>query len=327
MLKLKYLFNNEDLAEMLVRNWECDGQSPDVFTTYRISSNATYSFHFNGKTQFLRFAPTSEKYLENLLAELDFISYLRSKEYGVLEAVESKSGEKLVEVQTPWGEYYATVFKQVPGVPISETDLNNHIIFTYGKSLGKLHRLSSEYHPVQSDRWSYCDILTSIETILMDLPHETLAIKETKLLQEYFKSIPRLKSNFGLIHYDFEYDNVFYDAQSQSCYVIDFDDAMYHWYVMDIERTLDSLQDCILPELFQEKKECFLDGYRTEFEIQDDMMALLPAFKRFADLYGYVRILKSTEDQWNHEPEWLVGLRGRLMEALKNKSRYFGMNL
>jgi Ser/Thr protein kinase RdoA (MazF antagonist) len=327
MLKLKYLFNNEDLAEMLVRNWEYAGKSPDVFTTYRISSNATYSFQFKGKTQFLRFAPTSEKCRENLLAELDFISYLRSKEYSVLEAMESKSGEKLMEVQTPWGKYYATVFKQVPGVPISETDLNDHIMFDYGKSLGKLHRLSSEYHPVQSKRWSFRDVLASIESTLIDLPHESLALKETKLLKEYFQTIPKSKNNFGLIHYDFEYDNVFFDTKSQSCYVIDFDDAMYHWYVMDIERTLDSLQDCILPELFQEKKECFLDGYRTEFDIQDDMMALLPAFKRFADLYGYVRILKSTEDQWNHEPAWLVGLRGRLMEALKNKSRYFGMDL
>jgi Ser/Thr protein kinase RdoA (MazF antagonist) len=327
MLKLKYLFNNEDLAEMLVRNWECDGQSPDVFTTYRISSNATYAFQFRDKAQFLRFAPTSEKSRENLLAELDFISYLRSKEYGVLEAVESKSGEKLVEVQTPWGEYYASVFKQVPGIPISETDLNDHIFFSYGKSLGKLHRLSSEYQPLQSRRWSFNDVLTSIELILMDFPHETLALKETKLLQGYFQTIPKSKNNFGLIHYDFEYDNVFYDAESQSCHVIDFDDAMYHWYVMDIEQTLNSLQDCILPELFQEKKEFFLDGYQTEFEIQGDMLALLPAFRRFADLYGYVRILKSSEEQWNHEPEWLVGLRGRLMEAMKNKSRYFGMDL
>ncbi|MBW3111683.1 phosphotransferase [Bacillus sp. MCCB 382] len=327
MLKLKYLFNNEDLAEMLVRNWELDERSPDVFTTYRISSNATYSFQFNGKTQFLRFAPTSEKYRENLLAELDFISYLRSKEYGVLETVGSKSGNELMEVQTPWGEYYASVFKQVPGVPISETDLNDHIIFSYGKSLGKLHRLSSEYQPVRSKRQSFSDVLTSIETFLIDLPHETLALKETTLLQDYFQSIPKSKNNFGLIHYDFEYDNVFYDAKSQSCYAIDFDDAMYHWFVMDIEQTLDSLQDCILPKLFQEKKECFLDGYRTEFKIEDDMMELLPAFRRFADLYGYVRILRSTEDQWNHEPGWLVGLRGRLMEAMKNKSRYFGMDL
>ncbi|MCR8848489.1 phosphotransferase [Rossellomorea sp. SC111] len=327
MLKIKYLFNNEDLAEMLLGHWEFGGQSPDLFTTYRISSNATYSFQFNGKTQFLRFAPTSEKCRENLLAELDFISYLRSKGYGVLEAVESKRGEKLVEVQTPWGEYYATVFKQVPGVPISETDLNDHIMFNYGKSLGKLHRLSSEYHPVQSKRRSFSDVLASIESILMDLPHETLALKETKLLQEYLETIPNSKSNFGLIHYDFEYDNVFYDAKSQSCYAIDFDDAMYHWYVMDIEQTLDSLQDCIPPKKYQEKKECFLDGYRTEFEIEDDMMALLPVFRRFADLYGYVRIMRSTEEQWNHEPAWLIGLRGRLTEAMKNKSKWFGMDL
>lgn len=58
-----------------------------------------------------------------------------------------------------------------------------------------------------------------------------------------------------MIHYDFEFDNVFYDDESTTCNIIDFDDAMYHWYAMDIELTLDSLQDCIPHEIYNTSKD------------------------------------------------------------------------
>ncbi|MFO1444989.1 phosphotransferase [Bacillus sp. Bva_UNVM-123] len=327
MLKLKYLFNNVDLAEMLLNNWAFDKQSLDMFKYYRISSNAIYPFQTQGKTQLLRFSPKSEKCRENILAELEFISYLQSKNYGVLETVASKKGEELVEIQTPWGEYFASVFKRVKGVQLNQTDLSDVVIFSYGKALGRLHQFSSEYNPTKNKRWSYNDVLNWIHHILVDFPHEKSALMETKLLQDYFNSIPMAKNKFGLIHYDFEYDNVFYDEESKSCNIIDFDDAMYHWYVMDIEQALNSLQDCILPEMFQQKKQCFLNGYHTEFEFSDDMMSLIPACRRFANLYGYVRVLRSVEDIWDHEPQWLVDLRKNLIVAMKNESSSFGMEL
>ncbi|ANC76295.1 hypothetical protein ABE65_005520 [Fictibacillus phosphorivorans] len=327
MLKLKYLFNNVNLAEMLLENWDYDDESIDMFQYYRISSNAIYPFQSRGKTQFLRFSPKSEKCKENVLAELEFISYLRSKHYGVLEIVVSKNGEELIEVQTPWGEYYASVFKRVSGVQMNETELSDNVIFSYGKALGKLHQLSSDYVPVKNKRWSYSDVLDWMRETLTDFPHEKSALLETNVLQDYFDSIPITKRNFGLVHYDFEYDNVFYDEESQSCNVIDFDDVMYHWYVMDIEQTLDSLQDCIPTEMFQVKKQCFLDGYYTEYDISDDMLSLLPACRRFANLYGYVRILRSVEEKWENEPEWLESLREKLIKAMKNKSTCFGMKI
>ena len=227
-----------------------------------------------------------------------------------------------MEMQTPWGDYYASVFKRVAGVQLNKNDLSDTVIFSYGKALGKLHQLSSEYKPSKNKRLSYRDVLNWIHNILVDFPHEKLALQETKLLQDYFDSIPMTKNNFELIHYDFEYDNVFYDEN-----VIDFDDAMYHWYVMDIEQSLESLQDCFLPEMFQQKKQCFLDGYRTEFEIPDDMMSLIPACRRFANLYGYVRVLRSVEDKWDNEPEWLVDLRVNLAEAMKDESLCFGKEI
>lgn len=327
MLKLKYLYNNEELAGMILRNWEFDEESLDMFQYYRISSNAIYPFQYQGKTQLLRFSPTTEKYHENILAELDYISYLRSKQYGVLEAVKAKNGEELIKIATPWGEYYASVFKRVTGVQIHKTDLSDIVIFNYGKALGKLHQLSNEYKPTMYKRWSYSDVLDWIKNILVEYPHEQLALEEAKLLQGYFDTIPVTNQNFGLIHYDFEYDNVFFDEESISCNVIDFDDSMYHWFVMDIEQALASLQDCVQPEMIKQNRKCFLDGYRTEYDIPENMESLIPACRRFANLYGYVRVLRSTTEKWDHEPEWLIGLRKNLSEAMKRDSLSFGMEI
>ncbi|MCG3088941.1 phosphotransferase enzyme family protein [Sporosarcina cyprini] len=327
MLKLKYLFNHVDLAEMLVRYWGYDESSLEMFKYYRVSSNAIYPFQKDGKTQLLRFSPRSEKLRENLLAELDFIAYLKTQKFGVLEAVVSKEGEKLVEANTPWGEYFASVFARVPGVQMGDTDLNDRIVFKYGESLGLLHQLSSKFESSVSKRWSYSDVLDWVQTIIMEHPNETEALAETEKLRAYFDSIPKELSNYGLIHYDFEFDNVFYDETSRSCFAIDFDDSMYHWYIMDVVQAMDSLEDCIPPEQLQQKKQCFLDGYQSQFDISKDTFDLIPACKRFANLYSYARLLRTTEEEWEHEPKWMVDLRQRLIGAMKNSSMNFGEDL
>ncbi|MCL6602852.1 MAG: phosphotransferase [Paenibacillus sp.] len=327
MLKLKYLFNDVNLAEMLLKNWNYDETSLDMFKHYRISSNAIYPFRCEGRTQLLRFAPISEKLASNILAELDFISYLRDNDYGVLEAVVSNKGEKLVQVETPWGEYFASVFERVSGVQMNHTDSSEPIIYSYGKALGRLHHLSSQYTPGNTKRWSYSDVLDWIEDVLVNFPEETAALMETKILRDYFASIPKSERNFGLIHYDFEYDNVFYDEESNSCNAIDFDDSMYHWYAMDIEQALDSLQDCVPPEIFNPRKQSFMEGYRTEFDVSDDLEVILPACRRFANLYGYARVLRSIAESWDNEPLWLSNLRERLIQGGLEKSVCFGKEL
>jgi Ser/Thr protein kinase RdoA (MazF antagonist) len=326
VLKLKYLFSNESLAEMLLGNWTYDPESLHLFQYYRISSNAIYPFRSAGNGQFLRFAPQSEKLIENLLAELEFISYLKDCGYGVLEAVPSMEGKELVEAKTPWGEYYASVFKRVPGVQLQDAGLSDHVMFRYGEALGKLHQLSSTYSPVQTKRGSYRDVLDWIVDVLKAFPQETAAVAEARELTGYFSKLPVTPANYGLIHYDFELDNVFYDEAGDIISAIDFDDCMYHWYAMDIEQSLDSLAEEIDPEEFGLKKERFMEGYRSQFSLPDDGPSMA-ACRRFANLYGYARVLRSTAEQWEHEPEWLTGLRGRLHHSLVTRSARFGERL
>ncbi|MCW3795182.1 phosphotransferase [Paenibacillus sp. LS1] len=325
MLKLKYLFQHHDLAEMILKNWNYDPESLDMFQYYRISSNAVYPFRDQGEVRLIRFAPVEEKNQVNLSAELAFLRYLRTNHYGAMEAVPSHSGTELVETHTPWGTYYASVFKRVPGSQLGNIDLNDVILHSYGQALGELHHLSRTFTPEQGEkRWTYTDVLNWMQEILKEFPTETAALNEVKFLQTYFATWPMNQQNFGLIHYDFELDNVFYEEDSQSCYAIDFDDSMYHWYAMDVEQSLDSLREEIQPEQWEQKKQLFLNGYWSKAGERYDLESMFPACRRFANLYGYVRILRSASEQWLHEPEWMSGLRVRLSKKMTEQAEQFG---
>lgn len=68
MLKLKYLFENYDLAKEALENWEHDHDPHDkMLSQFRISSNAIYPFCQNGEVCFLRLAPCDEKWRKTFL--------------------------------------------------------------------------------------------------------------------------------------------------------------------------------------------------------------------------------------------------------------------
>lgn len=103
--------------------------------------------------------------------------------------------------------------------------------------------------------------------------------------------------------------------------------TMYHWYVTDIEQTLDSIKEATAPARSVCGRECFLNGYKSEYPINDEMLYLLPAFRRFADLYSYTRILRASAEIWNNEPKWLADLRARLDIMMKRKLANLGDSL
>ena len=93
---------------------------------------------------------------------------------------------------------------------------------------------------------------------------------------------------------------------------------------MDIERALSSMKECISTDVFQQKKELFINGYRSEYDLSDEMMTNIPVFKRFANLYTYARILRSVEEKWDNEPQWMTNLRLHLSRLMEEKSLSFG---
>jgi Ser/Thr protein kinase RdoA (MazF antagonist) len=323
VLKLRYLFGNTDLAAMLLGNWEHDRPADQLFGSFRISANAVYPFLRNAERCFLRFSPLAEKSLHAIAAELAFLSYLRGNGFPAAEPLPARSGELALCGDTPWGPYCACAFKGVPGRPLDAAPVTTEQVCRLGGTLGKLHALSRAW-PSCAGRPTHADVLDRIEGVLKDLGHQERALTELTLVREHLCRFSKSPGSYGLIHYDFETDNVFLDEASGTISVIDFDDAMYHWYGMDLEQAIDSLADAVPGQDVGAVKAVFLEGYKRESPVAQLMLEHLPAFRRFASLFGYARIARSVAETWQNEPEWMQALRQKLAAGLSRRCADFG---
>lgn len=308
MLKLKYLFANLELATMMVKNFENDDL--EIMKYYRISANAVYPFKYKGKVRFLRIAPTESRTYGQIEAEIGVLKHLENSKFPAMRAVASLKGDYIVKKETPFGEYFATVFERVPGECIEEIEMDASIARNIGESLAKLHNTLATY---QSKRESFENKFVWIEKELCSL-NDTVVLEKLRLLKEDFKCVDLSGDNYGLIHYDYELDNIYYDKVTDTIYPIDFDDAMYHLYTMDISQTLDS---------FETKKDefegPFMVGYKSVRNISKNFEEEVELCKRFAAIYGYTRICRADNETWENEPEWLLNLREKFQITKINR--------
>ncbi len=322
MLRLKYLYENYDLAKFALENWEYDIDTLDEYLqNFRISSNAIYPFLCQGNMRFLRLSPVSEKMENNLKGELEFLYYLQNQSYPAVIPVISNSGELVVTLDTIWGKYYASVFKGVDGISIEDTDYNDHILFAYGKALGQLHILSTEYSP-KNRKWTYHDVLLWIGKVLEEYHTPNKMQKELDKVWQALNKLPQTSDTFGLIHYDFEPDNVFWDENNQHCTAIDFEDSMYHFFLVDLEQALDTLLENIPTDRQLNAKNTFLRGYQSIKTLESNYTEKLKLMRRFCNLYSYARLIRCVAEEYFNEPDWMVTLRAKLhckIELLENK--------
>ena len=280
MLKLAMLLDNRDLALHLLSNWTFDADRLDVLDRFRISANAVYPFLAGGRTCFLRFAPAEEKATDSVRAELDFLAYLRAKGYPAMEVLPTRDGSELVDPETPWGRYVAVAFRRAPGERMDSLEPTRPRVFALGRSLGWMHRLSCGYRTDGPRRPDWRERLDWTREVLAACAAPPEALEEARILESFFGNLPVDPGTFGLVHYDFEPDNLFYDETTGLCTPIDYDDAVHHWFAMDLAQALASLEDEWPDAPRDELRTGFLDGYRSERAVDDRMLALLPVFRR-----------------------------------------------
>ena len=247
MLKLKYLFENFDLARKCMEFYECDMASVDEMLRYfRISSNAIYPFRskMGGRICFLRLSPVEEKKLDDVKSEICLMEWLIDKGFPAMRPVPMKDGKLFGQINTEWGTYNVSCFEKVSGNSLEDTKGTFQIVKGYGKTLGELHALMKEY-PYSEERRNHKMLLCEIEERMQKYGASEIIRKEFEDVCKELENLPLSTSDYGVIHYDFEPDNVFYDEKEESFSVIDFDDAMCCWYALDVVRALDALDEVI----------------------------------------------------------------------------------
>ncbi|MFF2753172.1 phosphotransferase enzyme family protein [Psychrobacillus sp. NPDC058041] len=319
---MKAGFSSLKVAECLLQNWEHD---EGTLTFWRASSNFVCAFERLGERYFLRFSSQKENSLEQIEAELDFMEYLKSNSYPCVSPVASINNTFIETVETLEGAYFGVVFSKANGIQLDdEEDLLDSQIVQWGRSLAILHNLAMNYEPSNNKRNSWQDALLFIENVLNHHPQEKDAFNEFHFISNFFQALPFSKNTYGLIHYDFQLDNLFYDEKNSTFEVIDFDDSMYHWFAQDV---VTALMDDLESEhpISKKRVQAFLVGYRSANDLNDELVSQFPMFIKFAKLYQFARLLRAIEKRSSEEnPEWFGNLREKLISKTDEIRKSFG---
>lgn len=171
--------------------------------------------------------------------------------------------------------------------------------------------LSTEYSP-KNRKWTYSDALLWIGQTLKEYHAPAKMLAELDEIRQALNEFPQTRDSFGLVHYDFEPDNVFWDESEQCCTVIDFEDGMYHFFLVDLEQALDALLESIPADRKLIAKTTFLRGYQSVKMLEPAYDEKLKLMRRFCNLYSYARIIRCVAEEYPNEPDWMVRLREKL---------------
>lgn len=301
---------NDAPANQLIALWEHDA---DTLKFWRASSNFVYVFERNGERHYLRFIHEEDNTINNIRAELDFMLFLISQGYPAVAPVRSTNGLLIETISTEYGLYYGVVFDQAKGRQIPLEEMSDIHYEQWGQSLAALHLISERYRPQTVEYRSWLDALNFVSSVLERYPGEAGLRQELGRLRRELSELPTGKRHTGLIHYDFETDNIFYDDELARYCAIDFDDSMHHWFMMDVAAAISDLYE-------QEGEEArgrivqFLAGYRSVKPLDEKYTSDPFIFQKFADLYTFARLLRSTEGMDDSStPEWAVRLKDKLI--------------
>jgi Ser/Thr protein kinase RdoA (MazF antagonist) len=291
-------------AESILERWEYDKGS--VFFI-RASANFIFIFKNGGKHYFLRFNHSMERSFESIDSELSILQYLHSKGIHAAQPVPSKSGQLLEWVQTELGAFYAVVFEAVPGRHEEWDEITHENLHRWGSALGSLHQVCKEMpQEYVRDRLSWQEQLVEFQQALS--PSDVCIHREITEVQNLIKKLPITKENYGLIHYDFELDNLLFSENGVG--IIDFDDCITSWYVADL---VYALRDAGSFKLNSPEIQVFLDGYKSETNLDPNILTEAVLFERLHRLMMYARLTRSLDIEMSESyPQWLHQLHHKL---------------
>lgn len=298
-------------AEEILNCWGFDDGSVD---TVRFSTNFVFTFRQQGIKRFLRFSPAWERQVEHIQAETELLMMLVNKGFQVAQPVASKYGNFVETVETELGEFHAVVFTALSGRHLEINDLSELQFSEWGSALGRLHAACKEYGVRYLNRPSWKEHLDFIRHHIID--DDPGLLRELDSVTTWVESLPRSEGDFGLIHFDFELDNLCWD--DNSIQMLDFDDCTYHWYAADIAHALrDLFHNEVEVDYEDFRLKAFFDGYRSAHPIDGMWLRHLPMFLRIRKLSGYADLANSIDLSIEETQEWLRPLHSKLLKSME----------
>ena len=240
----------------------------------------------------LRISALGDRTDEDYLAETEFVHYLALHGAPVADVIPSVNGRLVECVEDEGKKTYISLFAYAIGMLMYDNGYRyrdsaplEEYFYNIGKALGAIHRLSREYKPVHR-RLAFFDKY-NMEYIGRLIPDQYAELKQAiaRRLDDY-RTLPTDGEAFGLVHFDFCDGNYHVDMDTGEITVFDFDNCIYCWYMFDLAHVWthgvgwyrhirDPKQRM---EGMRHYFDTVLEGYRSETDVSDDMLAKLPLF-------------------------------------------------
>jgi Ser/Thr protein kinase RdoA (MazF antagonist) len=308
------------VAEQILSAWEHDRGSARFL---RASANLLFTFTRAKRAYVLRFNHASERSPGGINAEIAYLQHLSAAGVRVARPIPSRSGRYVESVHTAHGTFHAVAFEALAGRHFAIDALTPGMFTRWGQALGQLHRAAQTYSAAGRPTWR-----DHFAMLADQIPAGERAARDAvDHLYAQVRALPAGERNFGLIHFDFELDNILWDANDPG--IIDFDDSAWYWFVADIAFALrDLFEDQVEKiDLSSEPSLTFIAGYRTAKDIAREDLQLIPLFLRVHHAITFAKLLRALEAGGQpDQPAWVAALREKLERKVQSYRDEFATN-
>lgn len=202
--------------------------NPDMVTDLHGFENFVYGYD----DMVIRFVHSAHRTYELVLAEIEFIDYLDHSGASVSTLIQSKSGNLVERIELDNNHYFSVMaFTKAKGTFLTKEQFTDDLFYLLGKEIAKLHLYTKDYTPKHKrHEWFEEDYITSCKPYLTKEDQNTLN-KSVDIFHK-IQSIPKTTNNYGLIHTDLHFHNMYYENGIFTFF--DFDDSSYKYFMSDI---------------------------------------------------------------------------------------------
>lgn len=254
--------------------------------------NFVFGYAKDNQEFILRFVHSDHRTFDLVLAEIEFIDYLSHNGASVSTVVHSASDNIVERISLPEKAYFSVAaFTKAPGNYVQTADLTPDFYKMFGREVAKLHNLSTSFEPRHRRPHWYEENFHDIALrVLSENDHEIIAAYDE--IERRIRALPRTKDNYGLIHTDLHFGNMYYDKHKLTFF--DFDDCSYKHHLSDIAIILfyhffrEQLSDREYYEKSRDILKHFLSGYRELREWDMEFMQHINDFLQLRTVILYI---------------------------------------
>jgi Ser/Thr protein kinase RdoA (MazF antagonist) len=282
---------------------------------WRSSASHVFVLPENGRRRYLRFVPDSYRGPKSLAAVAELMARLSDGGSAVVRPVAARSGALTVTVPTGLGAVHAMVVEPAPGVDLDVGELTASQAWQWGRALARLHRDAAGFAAGLPESFGE---LPSVGALFAD---DAELVEATTRLTDVMGELPRRGDRWGVVHGDFELDNMAWEEGGPIAY--DFDEAALSWYAADVAFAVRDLTDHTgrPAAAHRARFDAFLDGYRGVRPFDDEELERLPLFAGLHAAASLVRITRALGEPARQEPGWLSELRADLADLARAHRR------